>query len=296
MRVTEALFGFDWRKTGPLALVARGRRRLGSLPSWARAIGAIGAILAIGGALYVGVPIPVWAWLIAFAALAGGAIMVLPARNVVDELQSEDDEILEELHPVEGDRATRTLSQDRWANLTVVDYSGKKRDRSYLTEVSRLVEDGENGEQRYRTAYEVDAYWPESNTALASYMAGASNADLRRFERAVFVVKEKLSTEADRSLEEIVQAPEARRKAASSAVNSIIQSAEGVEAPGDTSIIDELEELRQEAEDSVDDVLSDRGIGDLSKQFREESDDSEKDAESVAITIDNQTDNGGDDE
>ena len=218
--------------------------------------------------------------------MAGGLLIAIaPSKSVVDELGDDDDDtLLEELHPVDGDRAGWTLSEDRWANLTVIDYQGQEKDREYLTEFSRLVGYGEDGPE-YRRGYEVDCYWPEENVALASYMAGASNADLRRFERAVFLVKEKLSVEADESLEEIVSAPEARRQAAGSAVNAVIQSAEGVEAPGEGhSITEELGELRQEAEDSVDDLLSDRGLGDLEKRLNKGA--SEKDAESVAIAID----------
>lgn len=289
MSVTEPLFGFDWRRVGPLELIARGRRRLGRAPIWVKALLAIALATVAGLAWYYNVGVPVWAWLVAFCMLAGAAIAVAPSKGIVDELSSDNHELLEELKPVEGDRATRKISQDRWADLTVIDHAGRVKDRSYLTEVTRLVKDDEDGRE-YRTAYEVDCYWPDANVALASYMAGASNADLRRYERAVYLVKETLSEEADRSLEEIVQAPEARRKAASSAVNSVIRAAEGVEAPGEASIVDELGDLRQEAEENVDKMLSDRGFDDLEGRLQK-SETTEKDPESVAIAIDDATDN-----
>lgn len=278
----RAIFGVDWRHVGPRELVAQYRERFRSLHPAIQ----VGTALAIAiGVIYVRPSPPPWMWLVGLSALVGAGAALVPARNVVEELVTDDKEILEELHPVDGDRATRTLSQDRFADMTVIDYDGRERDKSYLVEVSRLVGVTDDGETEWRRAYEVDRYDPVTNTAIASYMAGASNADLRRFERAVWEIKSELSREADRSLEEIVQAPEARRRAAAAAVQQMIEAAEGIEAPGEHSMIDELDQLRREAEQSVDELLADRGIDDLEERLAENDEDPTT-PDSVEISID----------
>lgn len=289
----ESLFGIDWRRTGPRELVREQRERFRALEGWQQ--------LAIAGAvavvvLYIRPSPPAWVWLFVLSAAVGSAAALVPSRRVIEELVTDDFELLEELDPVDGDRATRKLSRDRFQDMTVVDYAGKERDKSYLVEVSRLVDVNENGEGEYRKAFEIDRYYPERNLAVASYMAGASNADLRRYERAVWEIKSELSKEADKSLEEIVQAPEARRRAAGAAVQQMIEAAEGIEAPGSHSMIDELDQLRREAEQSVDDLLADRGISDLEERVTDEDDQQSPDAVEISIGGNATDENGGDDE
>ncbi|ELZ08501.1 hypothetical protein C479_14218 [Halovivax asiaticus JCM 14624] len=292
----ESLLGIDWRRTGPRELVREQRERIQALETWQKVALAV-AIAFVG--FYVQPSPPAWAWLVALSGAVGIAAAIMPAKRVIGELVSDDFELLEELKPVSGDRATRKISRDRWAELTVVDHDGKIRDKSYLTEVSRLVDVNESGQAEWQQAYEVDRYFPERNVAIASWLAGASNADLRRYRRAYRKITSELSKEADQSLEEIVDAPEARRRAASVTVNAIIQAAEGVEAPGEHSMADELEDLRQEAEESVDKLLEDRGMDDIEKALAEDIDeeaDEPATPESVEISIDGTGANGGDDE
>lgn len=272
----QALFGIDWRRTGPREVVARQRRKIQSLPAWQQGLAAAAIV---GGYAYVRPSLPPEARLLGLTAMVGALAALVPAKLVIEEILSDDYVLLEELHPVDGDRATRKLSRDRFEDLRVVDYDGRDRDTSYLVEVSRLVDADE-----WVRAFEVDRYYPDSNLAVASYMAGASNADLRRFERAVWEIKSELSREADRSLEEIVQAPEARRRAAAAAVQRMIEAAEGIEAPGSHSMIDELDQLRREAEKSVDDLLADRGIDDLEERLSD-GDEDPTTPDSVEISI-----------
>lgn len=271
----RALFGVDWRTTGPRELLGRYRRRFFELPWWGQSAGIVGAVY---GTYRLWGMLPVWAFVALFSAIAGLAIAFLPTKRISDELDSDESELLEELHPVDGDRATRKLSKDRFEDMTVVDYHGDEHDpSSYLVEVSRMVGENDDGKKIYRKGYEVDRYYPDRNLAVASYMAGASNADLRRYRQAIYEVKSELSKEADRSLEEIVQAPEARRRAAGSAVQAVIEAAENIESPEGPSMIDELDKLRREGEESVDKLLADRGIDDMEGRIEENADDEEDD-------------------
>ncbi|WP_248515962.1 hypothetical protein [Salinarchaeum laminariae] len=294
----RTLFGVDWRTTGPRELAGRGWRRFGGLPWWGQT-----ALIGVGlyGLYRLWIALPVWGAVALFSTVAGLAVAFLPTKRISDELASDEAEILEELQPADGDRATRKLSQDRFEDMTVVDYHGDEHDASsYLVEVSRMVGEDDDGNKIYRKGYEVDRYYPDRNLAVASYMAGASNADLRRYRQAIYEVKSELSKEADRSLEEIVQAPEARRRAASSAVQSVIEAAENIESPDGPSMIDELDKLRREGEESVDKLLADRGIDDMGERIEEsndeDGDDGAKSPDSVEISIgdpESAAENGG---
>jgi polyhydroxyalkanoate synthesis regulator phasin len=185
-----------------------------------------------------------------------------PVRGVVNVLWSDESHTLVDIDPVDGDVAVYELSDYQFTDLTVEGSEGEEvaNPATSLHEV-RLSSGG--------TGYEVESYDPETNTASVSWMAGATNIDVRRHKRMVDVIIEELSVEAERSLDEIIEAPELMRQHGSEVVNEMIQIAEGERSPGEGSVAESIGELTREQHDQTDSLISDRGIDDIEARIEE---------------------------
>jgi polyhydroxyalkanoate synthesis regulator phasin len=206
--------------------------------------------------------IPTWVWVFVGATLAAIVLGTYPIMRALRWLWTDRSHALVDIDPVDGDIAVYELSDDRFANLTVIGRDGdeKPSPTAALHEV-RLASGS--------TGYEVESYDPATNTAVASWMAGASNWEIRRHQRTVDVVVEELSAEASRSLDEIIEAPEAVRRQGSTVVNELVRIAEGERAPGEASVSEELSKIVGDQHSKTEELISDRGIDDLESRLEE---------------------------
>lgn len=243
--VSIPLIPFDPRKIGPKELLAQKTRGLTTF--LARhgkvTIGAVVALIVAG--LYFGVPtpdVPGWAKVavvvIVIAAPYGWFFAVRLARG----LYNRDAILLSEQNSVNGDQRIIRLAPDRWEDLAVFDHEGKPRDRSYLHEV--VI----NGER----AFEVDAYDGDLNMAISSWMAGATNSEIRAHREQVGTIKTDLEEEADKAIEAIIHNPQTVREALKEASMEIVKVAEDVEIPGDRDLSRSLAETLEDSEVSED--------------------------------------------
>jgi len=244
---------FDPSRTGPLDLLSMLIRAVER-----RLVEIVGIVLvgtlgyAFLAARYgVSISIPTWFWVGSLSMLGGALITAYPVRMLIDWMGSEDSYVLVDQSPVDGDLGVYELSADKWSDLTVYDRNGTKRSATYLHEV-RLRSGGRG--------WEVDGYDPEENIAVSSWMAGASNRDIRRHEKMVDLVKRELSAEAELAVDELIDAPEAIRSVGSEVAHEIIMTAEQIESPGRGSVSDRLSEIVQREEEKVSTVLDDNTV------------------------------------
>lgn len=267
----------DYQTVGPLDLVAlliywsRQRIRYVAPAALLIALG-IGYGSANG---YWSLEIPVEGWVVIISAVAAMGLGLYPVRGVVDVLWSDESHTLIDIDPVDGDVAVYELSDWQFTDLTVEGSDGEEisNPSTSLHEV-RLSSGG--------TGYEVESYDPEDNTASVSWMAGARNVEIRRHQRMVDVIIEELSIEAERSLDEIIEAPELMRQHGSEVVNQMIQIAEGERSPGEASVAESIGELTREQHEQTDSLISDRGIDDIEARIEELEDRSSSSEEASA--------------
>lgn len=255
---------FDPRRTGPLDL-ARQTHRWAS--ENARELGGGGLVILVV-AMFTKAQfgwelpeVPNAVLVLMFAAIGGAVLGYYPTKALINWLYSEDTEILVELDGSSGDLGVIEISEDRFSRMTVLDHDGNEQSTAFLHTVS--LKSG-------RTAREVDHYDPETNTAVASWMADATNRDLRKHKHGVDYVKRQLSIEADKSLDALVNTPEVLRAQGSVIANSMIRAVEGVETPGN----EEAQIYKQmwdtvESEDISGDLLSDHETDDVDSAIRE---------------------------
>jgi hypothetical protein len=253
---------FDPRETGPLDVLEQTQRWI--VDNQGRILGTIVGLVVLYMILNARygwtIPRPPdWVKIMALAAVGGMLLGAYPVVIAIRALWPDSGHKLVDVDPVSGDVAIYELSDERFADLTVWggDQARPRDPTTYLHEVR--LGSGETG-------YEVQDYNPDTNEALATWMADASAAQIRRHRLAVDVVIDELSADAERSVDQLISAPEALRRQGSSAVNQMIEVAEGERNPGDVSVSDELSKIVRDARDDVDDVLEDRGIDDLEER------------------------------
>ena len=244
---------FDPAVVGPLDLVSMIIRWVEERLLWIIGITVVGSLgyawLAVSYG--ISISIPTWVWVGTLSMIGGGLVTAYPVRKLIDWMSSDDSYVLVDQSPVDGELGVYELSADRWSDLTVYDRNGTSRSTTYLHEV-RLRSGGRG--------WEVDGYDPDQNVAVSSWMAGASNRDIRRHEKMVDLVKRELSAEAELAVDELIDAPEAIRSVGSEVAHEIIMTAEQIESPGRGSVSDRLSEIVQREEEKVSDVLDDNTV------------------------------------
>lgn len=219
--------------------------------------------------------VPQWVLVLVVAMFGGALVGYVPARKLVDWLWHEETITLVELEADDGDLGIIEISPDRFSRMTVLDHKGDERPSTYLHQV-RLLSGG--------SAYEVDRYLPEQNVAVASWMAGATNRDIRRHEKAVKWIKKELSREADKSLDALVNAPEVMRSQGKVIANTLIRAVEGVEKPGedDAGVYNQMYDVVENA-DVTGDLLEDRGTDDVDASIRKMSNGDDEQDEEISV-------------
>ena len=260
---------FDPAETGPLDLLGAGIARIESrLVETIAALAILGVIYAyLAVAHGIEPSIPTWVWV----SILGGTLAVIltayPLKKLIDWLWTEETHVLVDLNPRSGDISVWELSGDKWSELTVLDRRGVERELDYLHEI-RLRSGG--------GAHEVDGYSPEQNVAVGSWMAGAQDRDIRRHERMVNIVKRRLSQEAEISVDELINAPEAIRQVGGTVVRELVSTAERIETPTHDRIGVELAELGAQTDEEVSKLLDSTEINDPDAVATEESDEEEE--------------------
>jgi hypothetical protein len=265
---------FDYERIGPRDLVS-------ILLYWAKErlpylFGA--GVLLVGGYGYGqsagwwgAIEIPVEVWVVLFAALGAVVIGWIPVRKGLDLIWSDENYHLVDVDPVNGDLTVYELSQYTFQQLDVRDSSGDIIDNPNSQLRLHEIQLGDRGR-----AYEVDHYDPDANEAQVSWMADVDNVQIRRHQRAVDIIRSELSKEAERSLDEIIEAPEAIRQHGSAVVNEMIRLAEGERSPGDGSVADEIGAIVEDQQDQTQDLIEDRGIDNLQQRIEEMEDSSDQ--------------------
>lgn len=211
---------------------------------------AIALIVAVG--IYdMAIPsVPMWIKVFAGASIGAAAIAYLPGRALVEFLYQPETIVLVEVDAASGDLAVHEISPDRFNEITVVDHADQEHPRSFLHKISTMKGVG----------YEVDRYDVESNIAVASWMAGATDKEIRATEFAVQDIKRNLSIQADRAYDLEVNQESIIRAALSEVANDMIRTSQGVRVPNgdlisesinkilDREVPDALETAKKQAE------------------------------------------------
>lgn len=274
---------FDPRREGPVEVANR-------LAEWVSVN--IFRILGVGlaGVVTLGVgverswwtipEVPTAIWVLLSGALAGVVLGAYPIYRVLLSIWHEDVIRLVELDPRSGDLSVWSVSEERFRDLRVVDHKGREQDPStFLNGIT--LGSGERG-------YEVDHYDHEHNVAVASWMAGARNREIRRHERAIDYVKRELSVEADKTLDQLINSGDVLRQQGKAVGLHLIKTIEGIQTPDseDTALYDQMFDVLAE-HDATDDILTDGSLDDPEdaiRAFTREHEDDESGSESDSET------------
>lgn len=241
--MSSSTLPFDPKRVGPVDAVKIGLGRLRAVWRANQAILIAAAVSLVALAWYLGVSwpgLPNWLVIVilvgSFAALLGAPWGYIVAANILRP----DTRLVSEVNAPTGDQRLYHLSPERFDDMRVYSQTGKPRDRSYL----------KNPEINGRQAWEVDLYDPESNVAVASWMAGRSNIDVRRSERTLYKIKSDLERQTDKALELLINHPDILRESLGEAANELVRVAEDVELPEGKALHKRLGEALEEADRS----------------------------------------------
>lgn len=227
---------FDPRETGPADLLAGVREWIDDnstvlIPS----VAAVGIVLIVAvGVFDMTIPeIPTWVRVFVAGALVSGLLAFLPAKSLIEWLYQPETVVLVEVDAASGDLAVHELSPDRFSEITVIDHGKQEQPRSFLHKIST----------KRGLGYECDRYDEENNIAVASWMAGSDNREIRAAEHSIRNIKQKLSLEADRAFDMQVNQESILRSALSEISNRMIQTSQGVRLPDGDLVSDVISEI-----------------------------------------------------
>lgn len=229
------------------------------------------ALVGLSGAVVFGVgvergwfpvpTIPTAFWVVFWGVVGGGVLAAYPMWRLIQTLWDDEAVRLVELDPRSGDLSVWALTEERFSRLTVLDHQAREQDPSTFLNDLRLG----SGE----LAYEIDAYDPEENVAVASWMAGVRNREIRRHERALDYIKKQLSVEADKTLDQLINSNDVLRQQGKAVGMHLIKTVEGVQTPdsGETQLYDQMFDALND-NDRTDDLISDSGADDPEDAIR----------------------------
>lgn len=202
--------------------------------------------------------VPNWVWVALIVSVIAAPYGYLLGSRLAKGLYSADVELLAIQKPVSGDIKLLTVDPDRFDDMDVVTHNGKIRDTDFLKSI-RV-----NGVR----AYEVDAYVPDRNTAVASWQAGETNSSIRAQKRQIKRIKTDLEREADKAMELLANYPEILRKHAQEIANRLIKASVGIELPEGEKLHERLSDTIEDADPSEDLLLDEHGDDDRDDRDR----------------------------
>jgi hypothetical protein len=222
----EDVLGFDPRETGPVDLYAQARDRLVSILDTYGTVLIASVTVLIAVAWWQGVQppeVPTWLKLAAYTSLLASGSAWVVGKRLARWVHTPDDVLLSVQNAKNGDQRLIRISPDRLDSMRILNHNGEQRDREFL---HKPVING-------RTAYEVDHYHVEQNTAVASWQAGVSNSEIRADRASIDRIKTKLEREADKALELAANHSAIVREHATEVAHYLIATVEGVEVPSE---------------------------------------------------------------
>lgn len=249
---------FDPTETGPGDILAAGYNKVARFIDENSRIVLISSAVLILGSWHYGISIPsAPQWLevgilFSLPALVGARII---GSRLAKWLWEPDNVLLSELSAESGDQDLLMISPDRFDHLTVINHNGQRRERAFLHEVWI------NG----RRAYEVDSYHAETNHAVASWQAGASNVEMRQERTRIKRIKTTLEKESDKALELLANHPDILREGVREVANHIVKVAEDVETGGGGDLHETLADTLEDndpSEDLLDGTIATRNGSD----------------------------------
>jgi len=257
--------GFDPARTGPIELANRLAAWLSINLFRVLGVGLAGLVLTGIGVErgWFSIPsVPTAAWVVVWGAVGGAVLGIYPMYRTITAIWDDSTVRLVELDPASGDLSVWSISEERFSDLAVIDHKGNQHDASTFLNDIRLGS-GELG-------YEVDAYSPEDNVAVSSWMAGVRNREVRRHERAIDYIKKELSVEADKTLDQLINSNDVLRQQGKAVGMHLIKAVEDVQTPdsGDTRLYEKMFKALDDA-DETDELISGTGADDPERAIRE---------------------------
>lgn len=249
---------FDPREDSPKDVYRNSKTWVRERRYWVAA--AIGLLVAIGAyRAYVGLdPVPVglddvppWGWVGLAAGIPAAPVAVWGGLKVGRVLNPSKGKLVSQLDAMDGGQELLRISEDRYRDLRVLDYTGTERPRDYLKEVSV------NGE----SAVEVDAYYPTRNVAVAAWQAGATNHDIRKHEHETRQIKTEQDRRANEGLKASMEKPQEVAAEVRKHSNVLVGAVEGVVTPGEVDLAALSDQLDDEEMDPSDDHLAELESG-----------------------------------
>lgn len=174
------------------------------------------------------------------------APMYLVSKRVADGVYTREVKRVVEVDGISPGYNVYLLEPETFEKMTVHNHNGTEKDRDFLNEVHV------NG----KPAVEVDEYDPEENVATASWLAGATNAEIRVQREKIDDIKGDLEAEADKALEFLARAPTIMRSQSTDVANYLIREVQGIDQPQGEQLHDQLAEAYEDID--VEDLL---GVG-----------------------------------
>lgn len=239
---------FDPRKRGPFDVLRDYRAKLSAFVEANSTVLILAAVALVLGAWYLDVslpPIPTWVKV----ATVASVLVAIPIGSVLGirlaaGLDTDERVLLSQQAPIAGDQELKRVAPDVFDRMRIINHNGEERGSEFLKTV--MI----NGQK----AYEVDHYDEEENVAVASWMAGATNSEVRQSRARIDYIKTKAEEEADKALELLANHPMILREQGREVSMQLVKVAEGIEVPEGDSLHERLQE-RLDASDPSDDLL-----------------------------------------
>lgn len=249
------LIPFDPRVVGPVDIV---RSQYLGLMQWidenplASTAGAVGTFAIVVWAVVEGgisIPQPPnWLWVAVFTGALASVSAWYLGKPLAKGLYNPDMELVSVQNPKNGNQELIQLRKDRFRAMTVRKQPSEDEEVGEEVDLDYLHTVVINGQ----TAYEVDSYDPETNTAVASWQAGVSNSEIRRKKSEIDYIKQELESEADKAVELLANNPQILRKYGAEVSNRIIRVAQGIEVPDGQGLHQDLGALVDKHDPSED--------------------------------------------
>lgn len=268
--------GFDPRKVGPADLArAKYQEFAEFVDENSTTLLVVGAILLVA-AWHFGVSVPQlpnWMLVGIFAAIVAIPFAMPAGWSLARSLYTKEFVLISEQNPVNGDQNITHVPPEVFENMAVFSQNGERKDRDYLKEVYI------NGKK----SYEVDAYDPENNVAVASWTAGITNSEIRQHQKAIHRAKTKQEERVDRADEVVANNPFILRDMGSAMLMQMVRVSADVEVPDGQKLTEQIEDAL-EGRDDAEATFGTKRWDDIDQENNEDDDDRDERATSPATS------------